>query len=232
MWISVLFVMRLWSGGERGLGAGFQGGPFCAAGREVTADGPGIGASNDTEVQLIDSQTFTIATYNALWLFDGWEDAHRSIDTADQHIADVARVVAELNADVVNVVELENCHVLSKVAELAQMVSSHGSKNAPGSLHVYVPPSADSSTRQTVGVISKYRLQPPGARRSPRRVAYPVAGSNCGYSPPPRGHRSSGLSKHWFGVYRSVIHVISWCPVHCCVPNVACSLCIHCFKRL
>ena len=148
---------------------------------------------------------FTAGRYNAEWLFDGWDDKHRSPDTAARHISRVAQVIANLSADVVNVVELEDCNVLTSVARQVMSSSSSSSSSswaAATNVTVYVPESGDTSSRQTIGVVSRHPLLPPGAMRSEGRHAYPVAGSKCGYTA--SRHRSSGVSKHWFGVYRCV----------------------------
>ena len=132
--------------------------------------------------------TTTFATFNAEWLFDGVNDPHRSSATADAHINNVGQWVSALHADVLNVVELENCQVLHRVREHLSETEAM----------VYVAPSQDTATRQTVGVITKLPFLSPGISQSLARSNYPTPHSRCQYNNPKT--KSSGVSKHWFGV--------------------------------
>mgnify|MGYP000309267159 FL=1 len=180
--------------------------PFCPAGAAIGESGfhatVSEVVSSDPARAVVDIDTFTIGTYNAEWLFDGWEDAQRSWADADKHIFDVGKVLGHLNADLMNIVELENCHVLSRVARVAQqtMSSSSSSEHGDNTTFIYVPMSGDSSSRQTVGVVSRFALREPGTRRGFSRVAYPIEKSQCGFST--KRHMSTTVSKHWFGTLR------------------------------
>lgn len=152
---------------------------FCPAGR---------GSENLSTTTS--AETLTIATFNAEWLFDGVNDAHRSFETADAHIENIGKWMAHLKTDVLNVVELEDCRVLERVSKWM----------APeGDIRFYVGPSADTATKQTIGVVSRVSLLSPGIMfDGTTRASYPQARSSCGYSSSKT--KTSGVSKHWYGV--------------------------------
>ncbi len=195
-----LLLSRIFAGGRASTNQA-----FCPSGRVVShTPGAWQSAAAPTAFVAVDSigtateaapaiATLTVATYNAEWLFDGLDDAHREWHTADAHIARVGKALDSLGADIINVVELEDCAVLSRVA-----ASMPG--NSDGRF-VYVPPSRDSATHQTVGLITRHRLASSGLQVAAARASYPVRDSSCGLLPSGRG-QSTGLSKHWFGVFR------------------------------
>ena len=148
----------------------------------------GYNHHNNTLLASSKQATTTFATFNAEWLFDGVNDPHRSSATADAHISNVGRWVSALHADVLNVVELENCQVLHRVREHLSETDAI----------VYVAPSQDTATRQTVGVITNLPFTSPGISQSLARSNYPTPHSRCQYNNPKI--KSSGVSKHWFGV--------------------------------
>ena len=153
-------------------------------------DGDGMYTSS----KMNELSTLTVATYNAEWLFDGIDDPYRTYQSADSHISDVARVISRLNADVINIVELEDCSVLSRVSEL---ISHQGTRN------LWVPPTGDTATHQSIGLITTLPVTPPGIQRIDTRAEYPVAGSQCGVASHGNGGKmkTSGVTKHWWGVY-------------------------------
>ena len=165
-------------------------------GRHLSSShGPPSSVNGDNEHHAllpIDADTLTVATYNAEWLFDGINDKHRSWTTADDHIEDVGRVIASLEADVINVVELEDCNVLERVAVPVE-------RKLNDDMVVYAPNGTDSGSGQTLGVISRWSFNDPGLKRSEQRVRYPLPGSMCGYSGVPK---STGVSKHYLGLLR------------------------------
>ena len=132
--------------------------------------------------------TTTFATFNAEWLFDGVNDPHRSFATADAHITHIGQWISNLNADVLNVVELENCQVLQRVREHVSETDAL----------IYVAPSQDTATKQTVGVITKLPFLSPGISQSLERSHYPHSPSQCNYNVPKM--KTTGVSKHWFGI--------------------------------
>ena len=133
--------------------------------------------------------TMTIATFNAEWLFDGIKDPYRSFNTADAHIHNVGHWLQGLNADLLNVIEVEDCRVLSRIQR--EFLPDTAS---------YVARSKDTATKQTLGLLTKIPLQVPGVMRSESRVSYPATGSKCGYS---GKQKTSGVSKHWFGIIQT-----------------------------
>lgn len=83
---------------------------------------------------------------------------------AQAHAANVAKVLAQLNADIISVNEVEGCFMLFEVLK-------HNSLEAQG-YQPYLVSGTDSGTSQNVGMISK--LAPTTAlHRTKDRVAYP-----------------------------------------------------------
>jgi endonuclease/exonuclease/phosphatase family metal-dependent hydrolase len=128
-----------------------------------------------------------LAAYNAEWLFDGVGDEMspwQSEREAGAHLAAVASTLGELGADVVALAEVEDCFMLQRLA--ATLNASHSLAYTP-----LLQPGTDSATRQQVGLLSCPSAAP--VRRSDTRVAWPVAGSGCGYHGKPQ---STAVSKH------------------------------------
>jgi exonuclease III len=142
--------------------------------------------------------TLTVTTFNAEWLFDGIDDSHRSFETADDHIREIGEWIADVNSDVLNIVELEDCQVLQRVRNHM----SRKQKKAFISM-AYATSSFDTATRQTVGLISKVPFftpdGSPGITQSYDRASFPADDSTCQYNVQSK-KKTSGVSKHWYGI--------------------------------
>lgn len=61
-----------------------------------------------TPIPVSAAATLTVVTYNAEWLFDGYDDPYRSTETAQEHVLEVARILDTLDADIINVIEVSD----------------------------------------------------------------------------------------------------------------------------
>jgi len=134
---------------------------------------------------------FIVATYNAEWLFDGVDDHNgpTTLSAANKHIEDVGRVLRNVGADVVTLLEVEHCGVASRVAASLTDEDAH---------RTFVALSQDTSLRQTVALLSRAPVQDSKISQSLARAMYPVLGSKCGYYP--SRPKTTGVSKHFFAV--------------------------------
>lgn len=80
------------------------------------------------------------------------------------HVEAVARAVASLGADIVNLNEVEGCSILSRLVEEPAL--------AGAGLVPYVVEGRDSSTRQQVGLLSRLSPLTP-LQRTDARMEYP-----------------------------------------------------------
>jgi len=134
----------------------------------------------------------TLATWNVEWLFDGIDDPTAAPkitpEQAQQRMVGVAEVLSKLQADVVHLVEVESCGVLSRVAETLGTLD--GSKQ----LQPYLIEGHDTALRQQVGLLSVLR---PTRRlsRTEAREAFPLMDSSCGVCKDGRAG-NTGVSKH------------------------------------
>jgi len=142
-----------------------------------------------------DKSKLTIATFNAEWLFDKdptancpgtgcpWSDEEEAM----KHLDSIAKVIEQMNADIVNIVEVENCGVLQMVI------------NKIGAQSGYLPylvKGTDTATGQNVGILT--RIDPQiNLKRTSNRVDYPIDGSKCGSS----FSGSTGVSKHYYTTF-------------------------------
>lgn len=116
----------------------------------------------------------TIVAWNVEWLFDGIDDPlpvpPRAVAKVARKLAALARVLNELDADIVHLAEVENCGILESLA---------GSLN--GSYKPLMISGTDSHLRQQVALLS--RISPVSAlTRSDERVELTTG--------------STGVSKH------------------------------------
>jgi hypothetical protein len=109
---------------------------------------------------------------------------------ASTHFNYIAKVVDDLNPDIINFCEVEGMDELNLLR----------SRMAGGAGYVaFLIPGTDSSTGQNVGLMTKLAYNPTkDLTRTEDRVAYPLAGSNCGYT---GANGTVGLSKHYFTEY-------------------------------
>jgi exonuclease III len=144
----------------------------------------------------LDQNHFRLVQYNAEWLFTetysncpgsgcSWENTTE----ADTHLAVVAGVVAQLDADYINFCEIEGCDELNLVLDI---IDPAREKYAP-----YLIKGTDSATGQNVGALSRVDPQM-DYMRTANRADYPLAGSLCGYTGAPG---STGVSKHYYTTF-------------------------------
>ena len=177
--------------------------------QDCPAPASGVAASDGRA----DKSRLTVATWNAEWLFDGvcdpsaspWGPARTGNECvgyshhlnqcdaagARSHWQRAAEVLSRMNADVINMVEVEGCDAIGYCAEVLNNQSV--GNNAP--LAHYLLTGTDTYLKQQVGLLT--RLSPIAPlERSSARSDYPIdTSSNCGT--PPHGPGSSDLSKHY-----------------------------------
>jgi len=139
-----------------------------------------------------DKNSLVVAAFNAEWLFlDGkscpgsgcpWTNEQQAL----QHFADVAKVIQEVNADIISLEEVQDCDALGALIEL--LPSDFGYKP-------YLIKGTDSATGQNVGLLT--RIDPSvDLKRTELRASFPIDGTNCG----PTTASTSGISKHYYTV--------------------------------
>lgn len=132
-----------------------------------------------------------IVQYNVEWLFVDYYSAFgcpgenctwKNESEALTHLNYVAKVVQDLNPDILNVCEVEGCDELNMVADLLD-----------GSYKSYLKKGTDASTGQNVGMLT--RIDPElNLYRTETRASYPVPNSACNYTNAPG---DTGVSKHY-----------------------------------
>jgi endonuclease/exonuclease/phosphatase family metal-dependent hydrolase len=138
-----------------------------------------------------DLSRLTYGTYNAEFLFlqgygsldcPGSDCKWKNQDEAMMHIKQTAANILTLNADILQLVEVEDCQVLNRVVdELTRLGDS--------SYRPYLVRGEDRNTGQNVALLT--RIDPAvDLMRSDERVAIPVDGSTC-----PRKSRPTTTSK-------------------------------------
>lgn len=158
-----------------------------------------------------DTSKLVVATYNAEWLFLANEEDPTSCpeagcpyDTLAEAVAHVEAIAAEiqkLNADVVNLVEVEGCEVLDLLNE--KIGTSYGYKG-------YLVRGDDDYTGQNVALLT--RIDPVvDLQRTSMRVDYPVPNTAC------TGEISDGsysVSKHYYTKINVTNTMINLFSVH------------------
>jgi len=107
---------------------------------------------------------------------------------ANTHIQYLAKVVSTLNPDIMNICEVEGCDEL----DLLRYQTMNGTE-----YQKYLKQGTDTATGQNVGLMTKWS---PIANlsRTEERMAYPLEGSECGYTGAPG---TAGVSKHYITEY-------------------------------
>lgn len=136
-------------------------------------------APANPEDRRTDKSKLVVATYNAEWLFLANEQdpascpeagcPYPTLAAAEEHISQIAQEIVELNADVINLVEVEGCDVLASL--INHIGSNSGYKG-------YLVQGTDTFTGQNVALLT--RVDPiVDLQRTSARVNYPVANSTC-----------------------------------------------------
>jgi len=146
-----------------------------------------------------------LVQYNVEWLFVDYYSPMNCPGTgctwvnqseALTHMDYVAKVVRELNPDVINFCEVEGCDELVMLNE----------RLADATYAPYLKKGTDTGTGQNVGILT--RIDPLlNLYRTEQKASYPVPGSLCGYT---GASGTSGVSKHYiteflFGDYAVVV---------------------------
>jgi exonuclease III len=139
-----------------------------------------------------DNSTFRLVQYNAEWLFIDYYSSAKcpgtgcswhTIDEAETHLTNVANVLKELNADMVNICEVKGCDELNMLIEELKDTT----------YKPYLIKGTDTSTGQNVGMIT--RIDPSiDLYRSEEKVSYPIKNSKCGNT---SSSGTTGVSKHY-----------------------------------
>lgn len=154
----------------------------------------------DTECPIVttiddrraNNSTFRLVQYNAEWLFIDYYSSAKcpgsgcswhTVDEAQTHLTNVANVLKELNADMVNICEVEGCDELNMlIGELND-----------NTYKPYLIKGTDTSTGQNVGMIT--RIDPKiNLYRDEERVNYPLPNNKCGST---TSSGTTGVSKHY-----------------------------------
>lgn len=128
---------------------------------------------------------WTLVQYNVEWLFTENSSSCPGIctwnTTADQytHLNTIKNVLTDLNADTVHLCEVQSCTQLDQV-------------KPSDAYHSYMIQGNDTYTGQNVGLLTKVDPVDP-ITRTELRYAYPIEGSQCGYT---GEGGSEGVSKH------------------------------------
>ncbi|KAG6579789.1 endonuclease exonuclease phosphatase [Phytophthora cinnamomi] len=142
-----------------------------------------------------------VATFNAAFLFLGTESHQLSCPGADcpwttaaeaeSHVTQIAAVLKSLNADIVQINEVEDCTVLESV--ITKLAALGDSTYKP-----YLVRGTDTSTGQNSALLT--RVDPVvNLQRTEVRATIPVSGSTC---PSSSGYSSSkGVSKHFYTTF-------------------------------
>jgi exonuclease III len=146
---------------------------------------------NTFEDRRQNKNSLKIAQYNVEWLFvdhdsefdcPGNECSWHNTTEAEIHMSYVAKVINEINPDIINLCEVEGCDELNLLTD-----------QLDGSYKSYLKKGTDTSTGQNVGLLT--RVDPKvDLYRTEEKMSYPIPGSKCGYTGSPG---STGVSKHY-----------------------------------
>ncbi len=136
-----------------------------------------------------------IMQYNVEWLFvnyfansdcPGNGCTWKNQTHAQEHLEHVAKVIADLNPDILNLCEVEGC------SELQMLIDELGSMKR-ASYQPYLVKGTDTATGQNVGILSRIPLEIPLLRTELKKT-FPIPGSKCGYT---GAAGTQGVSKHY-----------------------------------
>jgi len=138
---------------------------------------------------------FRLVQFNVEWLFMNYYAAAKCPGSgcpwaneteASTHFDYIAKVVDALNPDIMNLCEVEGIDELNLLRSRMTNGANYVSNLIPGT---------DTSTGQNVGLLTTLNWLPfVSLYRTEERVAYPLAGSNCGYT---GANGTVGVSKHY-----------------------------------
>ena len=144
----------------------------------------------------VNKNKLRLVQYNVEWLFIDYYSPMNCPGTgctwvnqseAQTHMDYVAKVVDQLNPDIINFCEVEGCDELNILND-----------KLDGSYVPYLKKGTDTSTGQNVGMLT--RIDPfISLYRTELKYNYPLPGSKCGYS---GLVGSSGVSKHYITEFK------------------------------
>lgn len=158
-------------------------------------------APSTPQDRRLDTSKLKFATYNAEFLYlvgygglkcPGKDCKWKSVSDARRHIKAVAEAIKAIDADIVQMNEVEDCALLQAVID--ELSALGDSTYKP-----YLVRGSDVATGQNAALIT--RVDPiVNLVRSEEKVSLPVAGSTC-----PRASRfakSKGVSKHFYTTFK------------------------------
>ena len=154
---------------------------------------------NSTNDRRENKNSLRLVQYNVEWLFiDYYSEMNcpgegctwKNQSEAEKHMKYVAKVVNELNPDIINFCEVEGCDELNLLNN--QLDNTHGNYIS------YLKKGTDTGTGQNVGMLT--RIDPiKSLYRSELKYNYPIYGSKCGYN---GSQSSTGVSKHYITEFK------------------------------
>jgi len=155
-----------------------------------------------------DKNKLRLVQYNVEWLFIDYYSPMNCPGTgctwvnqseAQTHMNYVAKVVNDLNPDIINFCEVEGCDELNILKD-----------KLDGSYVPYLKKGTDTSTGQNVGMLT--RVDPLiNLYRTEIKYNYPLPGSNCGYT---GSVGSSGVSKHYITEFKFNDYNVAFVAAH------------------
>lgn len=167
--------------------------------------------NGEPEDRRTDKSSLTVATFNAEWLFLANEQdpnscpevgcPYTTLEEALSHVKKIAVEIQTLNADIVNLIEVEGCDVLDVL--LNYIGDEYGYKR-------YLIEGTDTYTGQNVALLT--RIDPiTDLERTDDRVFYPVSNTTC---TGPIESEDYGVSKNYFTKFNASGIVINLFSVH------------------
>jgi len=144
-----------------------------------------------------DKSKLRLIQYNVEWLFIDYYSPMNCPGTgctwvnqseAETHMDYIAKVVKQLNPDIINFCEVEGCDELNILKDRLD----------DNSYTPYLKKGTDTSTGQNVGMLT--RVDPlVNLYRTELKYNYPIPGSKCGYT---GSAGSSGVTKHYITEFK------------------------------
>jgi exonuclease III len=156
-----------------------------------------------------DKSKLRLIQYNVEWLFIDYYSPMNCPGTgctwvnqseAETHMDYVAKVVKQLNPDIINFCEVEGCDELNILKDRLD----------DNSYTPYLKKGTDTSTGQNVGMLT--RVDPlVNLYRTELKYNYPIPGSKCGYT---GSAGSSGVTKHYITEFKFNGYNIAFIATH------------------
>lgn len=156
-----------------------------------------------------DKSKLRLIQYNVEWLFIDYYSPMNCPGTgctwvnqseAETHMDYVAKVVKDLNPDLINFCEIEGCDELNILKDRLD----------DNSYTPYLKKGTDTSTGQNVGMLT--RVDPSvSLYRTELKYIYPIPGSKCGYT---GSGGSSGVTKHYITEFKFNGYNVAFIAAH------------------